>query len=78
MTHHPRAGDDPVASNRPEENEIHVRYRQRSRRSRRWVDFTSADFLRIEDGVAAEHWDTVDYIRLHQSFRLLPEDLKDV
>lgn len=24
------------------------------------VDFTSADFLRIEDGVAAEHWDTVD------------------
>ena len=35
MTHHPRAGDDPVASHRPEENEIHVRYRQRSRRSRR-------------------------------------------
>jgi predicted SnoaL-like aldol condensation-catalyzing enzyme len=27
------------------------------------VDFQSADFLRIEDGVAAEHWDTVDYIR---------------
>ena len=35
MTHHPRAGDDPVSSYRPEENEIHVRYRQRSRRSRR-------------------------------------------
>ncbi len=26
------------------------------------VDFTSADFLRIEDGVAAEHWDTIDYV----------------
>ncbi len=26
------------------------------------VDFTSADFLCIEDGVAAEHWDTVDYV----------------
>ena len=24
------------------------------------VDFLSADFLRIEDGVAAEHWNTVD------------------
>jgi SnoaL-like polyketide cyclase. len=32
------------------------------------VDFMSADFLRIEDGVAAEHWDTVDYARLYQSF----------
>jgi predicted SnoaL-like aldol condensation-catalyzing enzyme len=36
------------------------------------VDFQSADFLRIEDGVAAEHWDTVDYIRLYQAFGLLP------
>jgi hypothetical protein len=35
------------------------------------VDFTSADFLRIEDGLAAEHWDTVDYVRLYQSFGLL-------
>ncbi|MFD8001777.1 ester cyclase [Streptomyces mirabilis] len=38
------------------------------------VDFASADFLRIEDGVAAEHWDTVDYVRLYQSFGLLPQD----
>jgi predicted ester cyclase len=38
------------------------------------VDFTSADFLRIEDGLAAEHWDTVDYVRLYQSFGLLPAD----
>jgi predicted ester cyclase len=36
------------------------------------VDFTSADFLRVEDGVAAEHWDTVDYVRLYQAFGLLP------
>jgi predicted ester cyclase len=35
------------------------------------VDFTSADFFRIEGGVAAEHWDTVDYVRLYQSFGLL-------
>jgi predicted ester cyclase len=35
------------------------------------VDFTSADFLRIENGLAAEHWDTVDYVRLYQSFGLL-------
>jgi predicted ester cyclase len=39
------------------------------------VDFASADFLRIENGVAAEHWDTVDYVRLYQSFGLLPDDL---
>lgn len=38
------------------------------------VDFASADFLRIEDGAAAEHWDTVDYVRLYQSFGLLPQD----
>ena len=36
------------------------------------VDFASADFFRIENGLAAEHWDTVDYVRLYQSFGLLP------
>jgi predicted ester cyclase len=36
------------------------------------VDFTSVDFFRVEDGLAAEHWDTVDYVRLYQSFGLLP------
>jgi predicted ester cyclase len=46
--------------------------------SGRPVDFTSADFFRIEDGLAAEHWDTVDYIRLYQSFGLLPDDINDV
>jgi predicted ester cyclase len=37
------------------------------------VDFASADFLRIENAVAAEHWDTVDYVRLYQAFGLLPQ-----
>jgi predicted SnoaL-like aldol condensation-catalyzing enzyme len=36
------------------------------------ADVTPADFLRIENGVAAEHWDTVDYVRLYQSFGILP------
>jgi predicted ester cyclase len=34
------------------------------------VDFASADFLRIH-GVAAEHWDTVDYVRIYEAFGLL-------
>ena len=38
------------------------------------VDFASADFLRI-NGVAAEHWETVDYVRLYQAFGLLPQPL---
>jgi predicted ester cyclase len=38
------------------------------------VDFASADFLRI-NGVAAEHWETVDYVRLYQAFGLLPQSL---
>jgi predicted ester cyclase len=42
------------------------------------VDFTSVDFFRIEDGLAAEHWDTVDYVRLYQSFGLLPEPLRSM
>jgi predicted SnoaL-like aldol condensation-catalyzing enzyme len=39
------------------------------------VDFASADFFWIENGVATEHWDTVDYVRLYQSFGLLPDEL---
>jgi predicted SnoaL-like aldol condensation-catalyzing enzyme len=46
--------------------------------SGRPVDFTSADFFRIQDGLAAEHWDTVDYVRRYQSFGLLPDDIDDV
>jgi len=36
------------------------------------VDFASAHFLRI-NGVAAEHWDTVDYVRLYQAFGLFKQ-----
>jgi predicted SnoaL-like aldol condensation-catalyzing enzyme len=39
------------------------------------VDFASADFLCIENGVAAEHWDTVDYVRMYEAFGLLPQPL---
>jgi NAD(P)-dependent dehydrogenase (short-subunit alcohol dehydrogenase family) len=46
--------------------------------SGRPVDFTSADYFRVEDGLAAQHWDTVDYVRLYQSFGLLPDDVNDV
>jgi predicted ester cyclase len=46
--------------------------------SGRIVDFASADFFRIQDGLAAEHWDTVDYVRLYQSFGMLPDDTRDV
>ena len=46
--------------------------------SGRPVDFTSADFFRIQDGLAAEHWDTVDYVRLYESFGLLADDVNDV
>lgn len=28
--------------------------------------------------VAAEHWDAVDYVRLCQSFGLLPDGINDV
>jgi hypothetical protein len=45
--------------------------------SGRSVDFMSADFLRIGEGLAAEHWDTADYVRLYQSFGLLPGDVED-
>jgi hypothetical protein len=45
--------------------------------SGRPVDFTSADFFRIQDGLGAEHWDTVDYVRLYESVGLLPDDIND-
>jgi hypothetical protein len=46
--------------------------------SSRPVDFTPADCSRSPDGLAAEHWDTVDYVRLYQAFGLLPDDINDV
>ena len=45
--------------------------------SGRPVDFTSLDFFRIEDGLIAEHWETVDWVRVYQSFGLLSDEVKD-
>ena len=42
--------------------------------SGRAADFTTLDFFRIEDGLVAEHWESVDWVRAYQSFRLLPEE----
>jgi len=45
--------------------------------SGRPADFTSLDFFRIEEGLIAEHWETVDWIRVYQSFGLLSDEVKD-
>jgi predicted ester cyclase len=45
--------------------------------SGRPADFTTLDFFRIEDGLIAEHWESVDWIRGYQSFGLLPDDVRD-
>jgi predicted SnoaL-like aldol condensation-catalyzing enzyme len=45
--------------------------------SGRPADFTSLDFFRIEDGLIAEHWETVDWVRVYQSFGLLSDEVKD-
>jgi len=45
----------------------------------RAADFTAHDFFRIdEDGRIAEHWETVDWVRLYQSFGMLPDDVRDL
>jgi predicted ester cyclase len=41
------------------------------------ADFTTLDFFRIEDGLIAEHWESVDWVRAFQSFGLLPDDVRD-
>jgi predicted ester cyclase len=41
------------------------------------ADFTSLDFFRIEDGLIAEHWETVDWVRVYQSFGLLSDQVND-
>ena len=48
--------------------QYHNRVRDGLRSLRRAILF---QFLRIEDGLAAEHWDAADYIRLYQAFGLL-------
>lgn len=45
--------------------------------SGRPADFTSLDFFRIEDGLIAEHWETVDWVRVYQSFGLFSDEVKD-
>jgi predicted ester cyclase len=39
------------------------------------ADFTTLDFFRIDDGLVAEHWESVDWVRAYQSFGLLPEEV---
>jgi predicted ester cyclase len=45
--------------------------------SGRQADFTTLDFFRIEEGVVAEHWESVDWVRAYQSFSLLAEEVND-
>jgi predicted ester cyclase len=45
--------------------------------SGRAADFTTLDFFRIEDGLVAEHWESVDWISAYQSFGLLSDEVKD-
>jgi predicted SnoaL-like aldol condensation-catalyzing enzyme len=41
------------------------------------ADFTTLDFFRIENGLIAEHWESVDWVRAYQDFGLLASDVKD-
>ena len=41
------------------------------------ADFTTLDFFRIEHGLVAEHWESVDWVRAYQAFGLLSDDIND-
>src|SRR5690349_19120068 len=41
------------------------------------ADFTTLDFFRIEEGLVAEHWESVDWVRAYQAFGLLSEQVND-
>jgi predicted ester cyclase len=41
----------------------------------RAADFTTLDFFRVEDGLVAEHWESVDWVRAYQAFGLLSDDV---
>lgn len=43
----------------------------------RAVDFMTTDFFRIEDGVIAEHWESVDWVGAYQDFGLLSDQVND-
>ena len=45
--------------------------------SGRPADFTTLDFFRIEDGLVAEHWESVDWVRAYRDFGLLADDAND-
>jgi predicted ester cyclase len=45
--------------------------------SGRPVDFTTLDFFRVEDGLIAEHWESVDWVRAYQAFGLLSDEVRD-
>lgn len=44
--------------------------------SGRAADFTTLDFFRVEDGLVAEHWESVDWVRAYQAFGLLADDVQ--
>ena len=41
------------------------------------ADFTTLDFFRIEDGLVAEHWESVDWVRAYRDFGLLSDEAND-
>jgi predicted ester cyclase len=41
------------------------------------ADFLTTDFFRIEDGLVAEHWESVDWVRAYQSFGLLSDQINE-
>ena len=45
--------------------------------SGRAADFMTLDFFRVEDGLVAEHWESVDWVRAYQSFGLLSDEVSD-
>jgi predicted ester cyclase len=45
--------------------------------SGRPADFMTLDFFRVEDGLVAEHWESVDWVRAYQSFGLLSDEVSD-
>jgi predicted ester cyclase len=43
----------------------------------RAADFMTQDFFRIEDGLIAEHWESVDWVGAYRSFGLLSDQVDD-
>ena len=43
----------------------------------RAVDFMTTDFFRIEDGLIAEHWESVDWVGAYRDFGLLSDHVND-